>query len=286
MTDRVTVRIPASTSNIGPGFDCLGIALALYNRVTVARSSGRQPVDPPHAMVETAAALYFGRSGRQSFPLHWEVTGEVPPGRGLGSSVTLRLGILAALDALNGNKLGRDGVFRLAHELEGNPDNAAPSTYGGFVLTDARGNSFRFEVSPQLRFVLLIPEFEMLTPEARRVLPPVIAHREAVINSGNACMITAAFATGHYEKLRGCFGDFLHQPSRAPLIPGFHEILAAGESAGALGGFLSGSGSTICCVTLEKVEAVGAAMLAAWPGPAPALVRLVSADNDGLRISA
>jgi homoserine kinase len=286
MSDRVTVRIPASTSNIGPGFDCLGIALALYNCVTVARSAGPQPVDPPHAMVETAAALFFTRSGRQPFPLQWEVEGDVPPGRGLGSSVTLRLGILAALDALTGHPLGRDGVFRLAHELEGNPDNAAPSTYGGFVLTDARGQSFRFEVAPQLRFVLLIPEFEMLTPEARRVLPPVIAHREAVINSGNACMITAAFATGQYEKLRGCFTDFLHQPYRAPLIPDFHEIIAAGESAGALGGFLSGSGSTVCCVALENAAAAGAAMLAAWPGPAPALVRQVSADNDGWRISA
>jgi len=286
MPDRVTVRIPASTSNIGPGFDCLGIALSLYNHVTVARAPGPPPADPPHAMIEAACGIFFPSTGLAPFPIQWKITGEVPPGRGLGSSVTLRLGILAALDELSGRPLGRDGAFRLAHELEGNPDNAAPSTYGGFVLTDARGQSFRCGVAPQLQFVLLIPELEMLTAAARRVLPPVIAHREAVVNSGNACMITAAFASGDYGRLRGCFGDFLHQPYRAPLIPGFHQIIAAGESAGALGGFLSGSGSTLCCVTLEQTAAVEAAMLAAWPGPAPALVRTVSADNDGLRISA
>ncbi len=286
MPDRVTVRIPASTSNLGPGFDQLGVALSLYNHVTVTRAPGLPALHPAHPMVESAAALFFEHSGGAPFPFQWEVSGEVPPGRGLGSSVTLRLGILAALNELTGRPFARDGIFRLAHELEGNPDNAAPSAFGGFVLTDARGQSFRFEVAPRLRFVLLIPDFEMLTAESRRVLPPVIAHREAVINSGNACMITAAFATGAYEKLRRCFGDFLHQPHRAALIPGFHEIIAAGEAAGALGGFLSGSGSTVCCVTLENEAAAGDAMLAAWPGPGSALVRTVSADNEGLRISA
>ena len=278
----VTVRIPASTSNIGPGFDCMGIALALYNTMTVARADGPLPVSPPHDMIAAAANLFFQRTGLAPFAFRWHVTGEVPSGRGLGSSVTLRLGVLAALDELTGRPLGRDGIFRLGHELEGNPDNAAPSTFGGFVLTDARGACFRFEVAPQLQFVLLIPALEILTGEARRVLPASISHRDAVINSGNACMITAAFATQQYEKLRGCFGDALHQPHRAHLVPGFHAIIAAGEKAGALGGFLSGSGSTVCCVTLANADPVAAAMLAAWPGPAEALVRVVEADNDGL----
>ena len=278
----VTVRIPASTSNLGPGFDCMGIALALYNTMTVTRADGPLPVSPPHPMLEAAASLFFQRTGLAPFPFRWHVTGEVPPGRGLGSSVTLRIGVLAALDELTGRPLGRDGIFRLGHELEGNPDNAAPSTFGGFVLTDARGACFRFAVAPQLQFVLLIPALEILTGEARRVLPATISHRDAVINSGNACMITAAFATRQYEKLRGCFGDALHQPHRAHLVPGFHAIIAAGENAGALGGFLSGSGSTVCCVTLADPEAVAAAMLSAWPGPPEALVRITEADNDGL----
>ena len=285
MAERVTIRIPASTSNIGPGFDCLGIALALYNTVTVERTGEVAWGDPAHDMVREAAGRFFVETGQRGFGFRWGMTGDVPSGRGLGSSVTLRLGILTGLNELAGCPLSREGVFAMCARIEGNPDNAAPSSFGGFVLTDARGESFRFPVGPELRFVLLIPEIQMLTTDSRRVLPAIIGHREAVVNAGNACMITAAFATGQYGKLAGCFGDSLHQPWRAPLVPGLFEMIHAGEAAGALGGFLSGSGSTVCCMALtEHAEAVGDAMLAAWPGPAPALVRIVTADNGGLQI--
>ena len=205
---------------------------------------------------------------------------------GLGSSVTLRLGVLTGLNDLNSRPLSREAIFALCARIEGNPDNAAPSSFGGFVLTDARGKSFRFEVGPELKFVLLVPEMEGLTTDSRRVLPASIPHRDAVINSSNACMITAAFATRQYEMLAGCFGDALHQPWRAPFVPGLFEIIAAGENVGALGGFLSGSGSTIYCVALKGQEqAVADTMLAAWAGPAPALVHIVSADNGASKSS-
>ena len=280
MPDRVTLRIPASTSNIGPGFDCLGIALCLYNTISLTRG-GTADGAPPHLMVAECAQRFFETAGAPPFPFRWEITGTVPSGLGLGSSVTLRLGILAGLNALSGSPLTRAQIFARCAAIEGNPDNAAPSTFGGFVLTDARGESFRFPVAPHLKFVLLIPDVEVLTVASRRVLPAALARRDAVVNTGNACMITAAFATQQYEKLRGCFGDTLHQPARAPLVPGLFDIIAAGEQAGALGGFLSGSGSTVCCVTLAHEAAVAAAMLSAWPGPAPALVRIVTADNEG-----
>lgn len=285
MADRVSIRIPASTSNIGPGFDCLGIALGLYNTVTLKRVGNRAGDDPGDPMVAECAGQFFERTGREAIGFEWTAFGEVPVSRGLGSSVTIRLGILTGLNELSGCPLSREEIFALCARIEGNPDNAAPSSFGGFVLTDARGKSFRFEVGPELKFVLLVPEMEVRTPDARRVLPATILHRDAVINSGNACMITAAFATRRYEMLAGCFGDTLHQPWRAPLVPGLCEVIAAGEGAGALGGFLSGSGSTICCVALEGTEkAVGGAMFAAWPGPAPALVRIAIADNEGLQI--
>ena len=285
MADRVTIRIPASTSNIGPGFDCLGIALALYNWVTLIRAGEATFGAPQHPMVADCARQFFDQTGQEAFGFKWSVAGEVPVSRGLGSSVTLRLGILTGLNELSGRPLSREGIFDLCARIEGNPDNAAPSSLGGFVLTDAQGKSFRFEVGPELNFVLLVPEMEVLTTDSRRVLPASIAHRDAVINCGNACMITAAFAMRQYEKLAGCFGDALHQPWRAPLVPGLFEVIAAGEKAGALGGFLSGSGSSICCLALAGQEqAVAGTMLAAWPGPAHALVRIVSADNEGLQI--
>src|SRR6185436_12897019 len=114
-----------------------------------------------------------------------------------------------------------------------------------------------------------------------------IPHREAVINTGNACIVTAAFATGQYEKMRDCFDDALHQPYRAHLVPGLFEMIEAGVNAGALGGFLSGSGSAVCCLALDGAEqAVGQAMQAAWHGPAPAVVRIVTADNQGAHVVA
>jgi homoserine kinase len=285
MPASVTIRVPGSTSNIGPGFDCLGIALALHNELTVTRTEGPLSVSPAHAMLRECARLFFRRTNVPEFGFLWQVAGDVPISRGLGSSVTIRLGILAALNHLSGSPLTRDGLFALCSEIEGHPDNAGPATFGGFVLTDARGEFFRFPVAPDLKFVLLIPDMEVLTEHARRVLPPSIPHRDAVLNVGNACAITAAFATGQYTKMRDCFGDTLHQPYRVHLVPGLFSIIEDGVNAGAIGGFLSGSGSTVCCLALEdSAPAVASAMLAAWHGPAPAEIRTVTADNDGLRV--
>ncbi|MBP7948172.1 MAG: homoserine kinase [Verrucomicrobiales bacterium] len=280
--DTVTIQVPGSTSNIGPGFDCLGIALSLYNRITVTRD-GANP-HPPHAMVRECARLFFRRTRAEEFGFAWSIDGDVPVSRGLGSSVTVRLGILAALNELSGQPLSHEGLFALCSEIEGHPDNAGPAAFGGFLLTNAKGEFFRFPVEPCLKFVLLIPEMEVLTENARRVLPPSIPVKEAVVNLGNACSITAAFATAQYEKLRDCFDDFLHQPYRAHLVPGLFEVIEAGVSVGALGGFLSGSGSAICCVTLAGNENhVATAMRHAFPDPSRAVVRIVVADNGGTR---
>lgn len=278
----VTVRVPGTTSNIGPGFDCMGIALALHNRITVTRHEEGAAVSPPHAMVSECSRIFFRRTSVPSFPFSWQVTGNVPVSRGLGSSVTIRLGILAALNELSGNPLSMDGLFALCSDIEGHPDNAGPAAFGGFVLTGSGGESFRFEVDPSLRFVLLVPELEVSTDHARRVLPPQIPHREAVLNVRNACIITAAFALREYGKLRDAMDDYLHQLYRAHLVPGLFGVIEAGTSAGALGGFLSGSGSVICCLTHSGNEdAIAAAMLNAWPGPSPASTLVVSADNRG-----
>ena len=285
MPDSITIQIPGSTSNIGPGFDCLGIALALHNRLSVSRVGSTLSVDPPHAMLRECARLFFRRTNVPEFGFQWSVSGDVPISRGLGSSVTIRLGILAALNELSGNPLTRDGLFALCSEVEGHPDNAGPAAFGGFVLTDARGESFRFPVDERLKFVLLIPDMEVLTEHARRVLPPSISHRDAVLNIGNACAITAAFATGQYERMRECFGDSLHQPYRSHLVPGLFEIIEAGVNAGAIGGFLSGSGSTVCSLALaDAAPAVADAMLRSWHGTAPAITRIVTADNEGARV--
>ena len=274
----VTTRVPATTANLGPGYDCLGVALRIYNRVTVRRGKGSsQP------MATKAASLFFKTAEVKPFGFDWEICGDVPQSRGLGSSVTVRLGILHGLNELAGQPLEREELFMLCSELEGHPDNAAPAEFGGFTVASEE-SCLSFPVSPKLKFVLLIPEFEVSTPEARKVLPADLQHELAVVSAGNAARITAAFASGQYEALAGAFEDFLHQPFRQPLIPFLPDVIGAGEEAGAIGGFLSGSGSTIACVTLETPEAVAAAMRKAVPKGIPARTVVTTAENRGVEI--
>jgi homoserine kinase len=294
---QITVRVPASTSNLGPGFDCLGVALRVYNDITVVRDASRQHLHL--RIVSDAADRFFKQSQRRAFPFSCSVTENIPRSRGLGSSATLRLGTLVALNWLSGTPLERLTIFRLCAELEGHPDNAAPATFGGFTVTRSDGfpavmfrrlpkpsllgSTFqRFAVSPQLHFVLFVPELEIRTSRARIVLPSKISHSAAVQNCANACALAAAFVSQDYQKLRGVFADHLHQPFRAKLIPFLPRVIAAAEKAGALGAFLSGSGSTIAAVTLNSSKKIAAAM--AHAAKIPGRTIITHADNLGAKI--
>ena len=266
---QVTVRVPASTSNLGPGFDCLGVALRIYNSVTVI--SGRLPEQPQPGIVSQTAGRFFKQARRREFPFSVSTLEEIPRSRGLGSSATIRLGTLYGLNQLSGDPLDRLTIFKLCADLEGHPDNAAPANFGGFTVVGtprcavrsaqrADATIQRFGVAPRLYFVLLVPDIEIKTPLARRILPSKISRLAAVQSCANACTIAAAFASKEYEKLRGVFADYLHQPFRAKLMPFLPGVIAAAEKAGALGAFLSGSGSTICAITLQDPDRVAAAM--------------------------
>ncbi|MGA7882657.1 MAG: homoserine kinase [Terrimicrobiaceae bacterium] len=275
----VRVKVPASTANLGPGFDCLGIALQIYNWITIKREASNHP----DAMVEAAASAFFRRTGERSFPFGCRITGEVPRSRGLGSSVTVRLGVLHGLNELAGSPLSRQEVFELCTELEGHPDNAAPAAFGGFTIARGDGYFQRYRVDRELGFALLIPDFEMSTSDARKVLPKAVSLGDAVASVSNACAIAGAFASRDYEKLSGCFGDRLHQPFRAKWAPVLSPVIDAGTKAGALGGWLSGAGSTVACLALRNVERVAGAMLAAC-GLSGARIVTTRADNTGVRI--
>ena len=292
--EQITVRVPASTSNLGPGFDCLGVALRIHNTVTVARGVSRQHLHP--RIVSEAADRFFNQARRRAFSFSCLIAEQIPRSRGLGSSATIRLGVLLALNQLSDNSLDRLKIFQLCAELEGHPDNAAPATFGGFTVVQssatvsvARGKRDacptvqRFAVSPRLYFVLLVPDLEIQTSRARNVLPSKISHADAVENCANACALAAAFVSQDYKKLRGVFADHLHQPFRTKLVPFLPEVVAAAEKAGALGAFLSGSGSTIAAVTLRSANKVGQAMLRAT-GAIPARIVITPADNHGAKI--
>jgi len=280
----VTTRVPATTANLGPGYDAMGIALKIYNHVTVAKAGRGSASGPADPMVDAAAAAFFRAAKRKAFPFAWSIEGEVPRSRGLGSSVTVRLGILHGLNDLSGGPLEREALFAICAELEGHPDNAAPAAMGGFTVA-ARGVPLqRYRVDPTLEFVLLIPDMEVLTEDARRVLPSEVPFADAVSNAAHAAAIAAAFASRDYQRLAGCFQDRLHQPYRKKFVPFLDEVIAAGVRAGALGGWLSGSGSAVACVTLGEPERVAAAMLAA-SGCRHATAVSARADNSGAKTS-
>ena len=289
MIQQTTVRVPASTSNLGPGFDCLGVALRIYNDIIVTRGEKWQPL----LVARQTADLFFKRAGQQPFSFSCSIKERILRARGLGSSATIRLGVLHGLNELSGRPLDRLSIFKLCAELEGHPDNAAPASFSGFTV--ARGENVQcFAVSPRLFFVLLIPDLEIRTSAARTILPARITRAAAVQNCSNACAITAAFASRRYENLRGNFVDQLHQPFRKNLMPFLPDVIAAAEKAGALGAFLSGSGSSICAITLQYRHKVAAAMLRVVSpsfGRTRPLARstsartlITTADNRGVRL--
>jgi len=290
---QVTVRVPASTSNLGPGYDCLGVALRLHNSVTVVR--GKMPRSSLPRIVSDAADRFFNQARRRAFSFSYSIVEEVPRCRGLGSSATVRLGVLLGLNRLSGDPLDRLNLFKLCAELEGHPDNAAPASFGGFTVVQSSASVllardkreacptvYRFYVAPRLYFVLLVPELEIQTARARRILPSKISRIAGVENCANACAVTAAFASRDYEKMRGSFSDNLHQPFRAKLIQFLPRVIAAAERAGALGAFLSGSGSAVAAVTLEAPEKIAAAMARAADLPAHTII--THADNRGAQV--
>jgi homoserine kinase len=296
--ETVTVRVPGSTSNCGAGFDTLGLALNVYNRVTLTSSAGAEPIAQTeadaraHVMVRETAAAFFAKTGRAASGFTYHIEGEVPPARGLGSSVTVIAGVLAGLNALHDAGLSRHQLVELATELEGHPDNASAGILGGFCVarcdpeTGVYRDTIRFNIPAEIAFVVVSPCVELLTKESRGALPSTLPYFDAVRSINSAAYLVAAFASGDYARLRDAGGDFMHEPYRLPKITGAKAAIAAGIAAGAYTGWLSGSGSSVLCVSLKTEAAhVGAAMAAAFSAEGIASdVRSLQADNDGLNL--
>ncbi len=294
----VTVRVPGSTSNCGSGFDTLGLALTVYNEITLTRGDWRgarastQTDADGIDMAEEAARLFFVRAGVEEIGFKLAIAGEVPMSRGLGSSVTLRAGVVAALNELCGAKLTRDDLCSLVTQLEGHPDNATPAVVGGFCVarcdphTGELAGVLRRPIGRELVFVVVSPVQELETKKARGILPKELPYFDAIKSVNSATYLVAAIMTGEYDRLRHAVCDYLHEPYRLPLIPGAHAAIQAGVAAGALTGWLSGSGSSVLCVARPaKAGRVGRAMHAAF-GAHKISSRIfpLHADNEGLRV--
>jgi len=302
---RVTVEVPATTANLGAGYDCLGMALSITNRVSVevrrgggielhveGEGSDELTADGDNRFVRGLEAAI--REARGSMPdgAGWriEMTNGVPLARGLGSSAAATVGGLLAANAILGGVLTAGDLLRLATTIEGHPDNAAPALLGGFVVSAALGEqveAIRFDVPGELRAVVFIPDLRLATSEMRRVLPATVPRGDAVANLGRVAIGVAGIASGRADVLRWLTEDRLHEPYRAAVYPQLPDLIAEARAAGALGACLSGAGSSIIAFTDSAAGAarIDAAFLAAAADTdLPGRVTIVAPRNAGAKV--
>ena len=276
---KVQIVAPASTANLGPGFDCLGLGLGLYHTLKVceadgagleirASGEGAETVSLDSGnMVYQAMMQVFSSVGYEPGRLLLESHNEIPLASGLGSSAAAQVVGLSAGMLLSGQGLDRRRLIQMGVENEGHADNVVPCVLGGLTVVGTAAEQFdyvRLEPPESLEVVAVVPDFTLSTERARSVLPREVGFRDAVHNQSRVGLLVAALAGNRLESLRTAMEDVLHQPYRAGLIPGLEEVRRAALDAGALGAALSGAGPTILALVRAPETSVGQAMKAAW----------------------
>lgn len=260
----VSVRVPATSANLGPGFDCLGLALDLWGTIRLTRDGQDSAHDDPMAnMAVSAARRVFEKAGVDPGPLAASYRGDIPIARGLGASAVARGGGVLAANALAGDPLDREQLLLIATDLEGHADNAAPAIFGGLQVSVVENDRVLHTSVPLpngLQAVLFVPELRIATKDARRVLPESLSRADAVHNIGRAALLVAAMARGRFDLLDTATRDRLHQPARSQLFPAMLPIFEAARAAGAHAAYLSGSGSTLCALATANTQGIADAM--------------------------
>jgi len=273
----ISVRVPATSANLGPGYDAVGLALSLSMRISLDRApyptvevrgtgSDLIPRGPDHPAYRAASfvAELIGESDA-----HFRLLQEnaIPPVRGLGGSAAALVGGAVAANDLFGGQIAAPDLLNIVCELDGHPDNAAPALLGGLVigtLTPEGVSAVRLEPK-RLKVVVAVPDFSVSTTAARRALPEKVSHRDAAFNVGRSGLLLGSLATGEYDLLRVAMQDRLHQPYRSHLVPGLEDVIEAALENGAYGACLSGSGPTILAFAPEATASrIAPAMQAAF----------------------
>ena len=276
MNKKVTVRVPATSANCGPGFDTLGLACNLYNYFTY------ELIDQGLSLKiegEGTEKLKAGKNNLAflSFYKVWDMivgsktglsvimSNNIPLSRGLGSSSTAIVAGLVAANHLTGNTLSKNEIVQLATEIEGHPDNVAPAILGGMTISyvdNGRASSLKFLPLKPFKLVAVVPDMPLATSLARRAIPKTVPHQDAVFNTSRAALLVGAMLTGDYQHLAAGLDDRLHQTYRAHLIPGMEDAFKAAVNNGAFNAIISGAGSTLMAYVPINVscEAVGEAM--------------------------
>jgi homoserine kinase len=276
----ITIRVPATTANLGAGFDCIGAALSMYNEFTFT------PIDTADlviavqgleaAKVDTGASNLayqaflnlYARIDRTPPVVQLEILLGVPLARGLGSSATAIVGGLLGANALAGNPLSQAEIMQLAIEMEGHPDNVVPALIGGCRLAATAASGWAIADIPwhsSIVPVVAIPDFELSTAAARSVLPTEYSRADAIFNTAHLGLMIRGLETGNPEWLIAGLTDKIHQPYRQKLITGYADIESAVIAAGGYGMVISGAGPTLLAITTATcAEAVATAMTEAW----------------------
>ena len=270
---RVHVRVPATSANLGPGFDALGLALALYNEVVAEERDGvtvtiegegadRLARDGGN-VVARGVKLAYEAAGRAFKGCALECVNRIPTARGLGSSAAAWVGGLVAGNALVGSPLSREALLGLAARAEGHPDNVAAAVFGGLTVscvTPDGVTTVTLPVTKSLSWVVLVPEVTSATAEARALLPRSVPHEDAVFNVQRVALLLAGLQSAQPAALSVALEDRLHQPYRLKLFPWMPDVATAARTAGALGCVLSGAGPSLLAVVNGNGSAVGRAM--------------------------
>ncbi len=270
----VRVQIPATTANLGPGFDTLGMALKLYNFVELEETGRGLQIDvegdgadkiprDPGNIVYIAANKIFKMAGYEPKGLRIRLINNIPLARGLGSSASAIIGGLLAANILSGARLAEKDILNLAVEIEGHPDNVAPALIGGIVVTVQSENEVKYcklEPPAKLKCVVAIPDFSLPTKLAREVLPQSVSLTDAIYNIGRTAFLVAALIKQDFNMLATAMDDRLHQPYRASLVPGMKKVFAAAKLAGARGIVLSGAGPALIAFCDENTSLIAAVM--------------------------
>jgi homoserine kinase len=259
----IKLQIPATSANLGAGFDALGLALEFYNVVEMEESDTIEissadatpiPTDENNLIYQSVKDVYQ-ICGKKLDGLKMVQTNTIPMTRGLGSSSACIVAGLMGANTLLGNPLNTDDLVDLAAQIEGHPDNTAPALLGGIVTAVFDGRRVHWvkqEVYTKLRFVAMIPDFELKTEKARACLPSEVAHKDAVYNLSRAALFSASLLTGKFENLRTAVHDKLHQPYRMALIPHAREVFNIAYAHGAYAAYISGAGPTIMAIADEE----------------------------------
>lgn len=297
----VIVKVPATSANCGPGFDCLGVACTLYNTFTyeVIKSGLELLIDGEGHDVLTATSnnlafvsffKVWNKITDQEIGLKIHMRNNIPLSRGLGSSSTAIVAGLVAANEMTGNTLTKDELVGMATEIEGHPDNVAPALLGGFTISymvDKIAHSFCFVPAKKFKLVAVVPEMPLSTARARAAIPSQVPHGDAVFNASRAALLIGSLMSGEYKYLPAALEDKLHQPYRAELIPGMHEAFAAAKAKGAYNAIISGAGSTLMAYApvTSNTDEIGRAMVEAFASKGmEAVYHVLNIDADGAKI--